>query len=69
MCHLEKIKHLGRNNNSVLFVKWVSGLTVGFMLMGTKYNFPPEWLDFYVSTVFEMIECGIKYIKNDGDIA
>lgn len=57
------------NNNSVLFVKWVSGLTVGFMLMGTKYNFPPEWLDFYVSTVFEMIECGIKYIKNDGDIA
>lgn len=57
------------NNNEVLFVKWVSGLTVGFMLMGTKYNFPPEWLDFYVSTVFEMIECGIKYIKNDGDIA
>ncbi len=57
------------NNNSVLFVKWVSGLTVGFMLMGTKYNFPPEWLDFYVSTVFEMIECGIKYIKNDGDVA
>ncbi|MBO7123093.1 MAG: TetR/AcrR family transcriptional regulator [Treponema sp.] len=57
------------NNNSVLFVKWVSGLTVSFMLMGTKYNFPPEWLDFYVSTVFEMIECGIKYIKNDGDIA
>ena len=57
------------NNNSVLFVKWISGLTVGFMLMGTKYNFPPEWLDFYVSTVFEMIECGIKYIKNDGDVA
>lgn len=57
------------NDNSALFVKWVSGLTVGFMLMGTKYNFPPEWLDFYVSTVFEMIECGIKYIKNDGDIA
>lgn len=57
------------NNNAVLFVKWVSGLTVGFMLMGTKYKFPPEWLDFYVSTVFEMIECGIKYIKNDGDIA
>lgn len=57
------------SNNEVLFVKWVSGLTVGFMLMGTKYNFPPEWLDFYVSTVFEMIECGIKYIKNDGDIA
>ena len=57
------------NNNSVLFVKWVSGLTVGFMLMGTKYNFPPEWLDFYVSTVFEMIECGIRYIKNNGDVA
>lgn len=53
------------SNNSVLFVKWVSGLTVGFMLMGTKYNFPPEWLDFYVSTVFEMIECGIRYIKKD----
>lgn len=57
------------NNNEVLFVKWVSGLTVGFMLMGTKYNFPPEWLDFYVSTVFEMIECGIRYIKNNGDVA
>lgn len=57
------------NDNSALFVKWVSGLTVGFMLMGTKYNFPPEWLDFYVSTVFEMIECGIRYIKNNGDVA
>lgn len=57
------------NDNSALFVKWVSGLTVGFMLMGTKYNFPPEWLDFYVSTVFELIECGIRYIKNNGEAA
>ena len=56
------------NDQAALFLKWVSGLTVGFMLMGTKYNFPPEWLDFYVSTIYEMIECGIKYTKNDGDI-
>lgn len=55
------------NNNSALFVKWVATLTVGFMLMGTKYDFPSEWLDFYVSTVYEMIECGIKYTKNDGE--
>ncbi len=55
------------NDQAALFLKWVSGLTVGFMLMGTKYNFPPEWLDFYVSTIYEMIECGIKYTKNDGE--
>ena len=53
------------DKNSILFIKWVSGLTVGFMLMGTKYKFPPEWSDFYVSTIYEMIECGIKYIKKD----
>ena len=57
------------NYNSALFAKWVSALTVGFMLMGTKYNFPAEWKDFYATTIFEMIECGIKHIKNeDGEI-
>ncbi|MBR5966711.1 MAG: TetR/AcrR family transcriptional regulator [Treponema sp.] len=53
------------SNSAALFVKWVSTLTVGFMLMGTRYDFPAEWLDFYVSTVYEMIECGIKYIKTE----
>ena len=57
------------SENSILYLKWISELTVGYMLMGTKHKFAPEWLDFYVSTVFEMIECGIKYIKNDGDVA
>ena len=54
------------NENGLLYIKWISGLTVGYMLMGTKYNFPPEWLDFYVWSVFEMIECGIKSMQNDG---
>lgn len=52
------------SQNALLYAKWISGLTVGYMLMGTKYNFPPEWLDFYVSSVFEMIECGIKSMQN-----
>ena len=55
------------SQNALLYVKWISGLTVGYMLMGTKHKFPPEWLDFYVSTVFEMIECGIKTACNDGE--
>lgn len=46
--------------NSILFIKWISELTVGYMLMGTRHKFPREWLDFYVSSVFEMIECGVK---------
>lgn len=54
------------NENGLLYVKWISGLTFGYMLMGTKYNFPPEWLDFYVWSVFEMIECGIKSMQSDG---
>ena len=49
--------------NWFLLVRWISGLTVVFMLMGTKYNFPPDWLDFYVSSVYEMIECGIKHLR------
>jgi len=55
------------NQNALLYIKWISGLTVGYMLMGTKYKLPPEWLDFYVSSVFEMIECGIKFACNDGE--
>ncbi len=55
------------SNNSFLFVKWISGLTVAFMLAGTRYKFPPEWTDFYVGTIFEMIECGIKSVKVDGE--
>ena len=38
-----------------------------FKRMGTKHKFAPEWLDFYVWSVFEMIECGIKAMQNDGE--
>ena len=55
------------SENSILYLKWISELTVGYMLMGTKHKFAPEWLDFYVWSVFEMIECGIKAMQNNGE--
>ena len=55
------------SDNATLFIKWISGLTVAFMMLGTRHNFPPEWLDFYVSTVYEMIQCGIKKLNKDGE--
>ena len=55
------------SENSILYLKWISELTVGYMLMGTKHKFAPGWLDFYVWSVFEMIECGIKAMQNNGE--
>ncbi len=52
--------------NRTLFIKWISGLTVAFMAMSEKYNFPPVWTDFYIPAIFEIIECGIKFRK-DGE--
>lgn len=54
------------DNGATAFIKWVSGLIVGFTLMGTKWNLPAEWQDFYVWAAYEFIQCGIKSVK-DGE--
>lgn len=51
---------LGFGDAKDIFIKWVSVLAITFLFIGKHRNFPPEWRDFFVSTVYEFIECGTK---------
>lgn len=51
---------LGFGNANAIFVKWVSVLAISFLFMGKKHDFPSEWRDFFVSEIYEFIECGTK---------
>lgn len=51
---------LGFGNAKSIFIKWISVLAISFLFMGKKHEFPPEWRDFFVSGLYEFIECGAK---------
>lgn len=51
---------LGFGNAKGIFIKWISVLAISFLFMGKKHEFPPAWRDFFVSAVYEFIECGAK---------
>lgn len=51
---------LGFGNAKGIFIKWISVLAISFLFMGKKHDFPSEWRDFFVSAVYEFIECGAK---------
>lgn len=51
---------LGFGNAKSIFIKWISVLAISFLFMGKKHGFPPEWCDFFVSEIYEFIECGTK---------
>lgn len=51
---------LGFGNAKSIFIKWISVLAITFLFMGKKHDLPPEWHDFFVSAVYEFIECGAK---------
>lgn len=51
---------LGFGDAQGIFIKWISVLAISFLFMGKKHELPPEWRDFFVSAVYEFIECGAK---------
>ncbi len=51
---------LGFGNVKGIFIKWISVLVISFLFIGKKHVFPPEWRDFFVSAIYEFIECGTK---------
>ena len=52
--------NFGFGNAKDIFIRWISVLVIAFLFMGKKLEFPPGWRDFFVSTIYEFIECGTK---------
>lgn len=56
-------KNAGKN----LFISWISGVCVIFMLIGMQRLINDEWNEKSVSYVYDFIQCGLKINQNTGD--